>query len=245
MSKLIDETGNTYGKLTVIAKDPELNLQGAQWVCQCICGKTVSHNGRRLRKGFVTSCGCNWRDRVAKNAIDEIGNEYGLLTVLEFSDKEICDKIHWLCECKCGIQAIVSGADLRSGNTTSCGCLQTESRYSATRKYSPEDTTWMCMYASHVKSQDRHGYLPYELWRDIVARDCYYCGAAPEIHTRPSGTPVFANGIDRYDNTLGYELSNCVPCCKWDNYRKGSTHGDDYIAGCLRVADHIRKRKED
>ena len=29
------------------------------------------------------------------------------------------------------------------------------------------------------------------------------------------------NGIDRFDNTIGYELHNCVPCCGFCNFAKG------------------------
>jgi len=30
------------------------------------------------------------------------------------------------------------------------------------------------------------------------------------------------NGIDRRDSSIGYELSNCYPCCKFCNYAKMS-----------------------
>ena len=58
--KFINEIGNRYGKLLVIAKDEELSIQKhrAQWICKCDCGniKTVSNKCLRERKTF--SCGC-------------------------------------------------------------------------------------------------------------------------------------------------------------------------------------------
>ena len=32
----------------------------------------------------------------------------------------------WLCTCECGNQVVVIGGNLRSGKTTSCGCLRKE-----------------------------------------------------------------------------------------------------------------------
>ena len=39
MAKIIDLTGNQYGKLKVIELYPERTKQGqAQWKCECECG---------------------------------------------------------------------------------------------------------------------------------------------------------------------------------------------------------------
>ena len=53
---------------------------------------------------------------------DEIGNRYGLLTVVERVQNDENGKAQYRCKCDCGNEAIVRGASLRSGNTTSCGC---------------------------------------------------------------------------------------------------------------------------
>ena len=55
-------------------------------------------------------------------AIDETGNRYGRLLVLERSDG-IDGRAAWLCECDCGNHVIVKGKELRNGHTRSCGCL--------------------------------------------------------------------------------------------------------------------------
>lgn len=56
---------------------------------------------------------------------NEIGNKYGKLTVLTKAEKpEGRPKgAYWLCQCECGNQKIIRGADLRAGNVNSCGCL--------------------------------------------------------------------------------------------------------------------------
>lgn len=59
--------------------------------------------------------------------IDEVGNKYGRLTVIEkveSPNKQTC--AYWKCKCECGNEKIISGAHLRGGRITSCGCLRKE-----------------------------------------------------------------------------------------------------------------------
>lgn len=58
--KFINEIGNRYGKLLVIAKDEELSIQKhrAQWICKCDCGNTKIVSSKCLREKKTLSCGC-------------------------------------------------------------------------------------------------------------------------------------------------------------------------------------------
>lgn len=58
--------------------------------------------------------------------INEIGNVYGYLTVLERDSNDRDGHARWKCQCKCGQITTVLGKHLRSGNTQSCGCYQRE-----------------------------------------------------------------------------------------------------------------------
>ena len=63
--------------------------------------------------------------------IDLTGQQFGRLTVLERTEKPEGVKsrsAYWLCQCNCENKTIlkVQGANLRNGNTTSCGCYQKE-----------------------------------------------------------------------------------------------------------------------
>ena len=62
---LIDETGNTYTRLTVIEKS-EQSQDGAMWVCECECGNEVIVKGSNLRRGNSKSCGCLQKETVAE-----------------------------------------------------------------------------------------------------------------------------------------------------------------------------------
>lgn len=54
--KLIDLTGNRYGRLTVVGRDKGRKL--TYWRCRCDCGEMVSVRGDHLKEGRVQSCGC-------------------------------------------------------------------------------------------------------------------------------------------------------------------------------------------
>ena len=65
MSKMIDLTGNKYGRLTVLKKDKErITKSGSYWICQCECGKIKSIRSSSLRNGDIVSCGCYRMEKI-------------------------------------------------------------------------------------------------------------------------------------------------------------------------------------
>lgn len=65
-NKMIDMTGEKYGKLTVI-KLASIDKGGnTKWACECECGgETVSYR-QNLKKGKATSCGCFQKENMSK-----------------------------------------------------------------------------------------------------------------------------------------------------------------------------------
>lgn len=57
--------------------------------------------------------------------INEIGNKYGKLTVIDYATS-INKRTVWKCKCDCGNICEVKGKYLRNGDTTSCGCVSKE-----------------------------------------------------------------------------------------------------------------------
>lgn len=54
MSKLIDLTGQKFGKLTVLKKDENRKTNcGSYWICQCECGNIKSVRSSSLRRGEI------------------------------------------------------------------------------------------------------------------------------------------------------------------------------------------------
>lgn len=69
MAKVIDMTGQRFGKLTVRRQLPSvmtgwpLIKGGAQWECVCDCGKVTSVTRTHLIHGNTKSCGCGRRGK--------------------------------------------------------------------------------------------------------------------------------------------------------------------------------------
>lgn len=127
MGKLIDLTGQRFGKLVVIERDferqKELKSHSVYWRCQCDCGNQKSVQGSALKTGHVRSCGCLRRDLEK----DLTGKRFGKLIVLEKAEgyaKEhgLANKNHWKCQCDCGNIIYPTTGNLTSGNVLSCGC---------------------------------------------------------------------------------------------------------------------------
>lgn len=64
-----DETGNTYGRLTVIERVDNPLRNGIAWRCSCSCGGGRIVIGYTLRAGIVRSCGC-LRSEMSKKALE-------------------------------------------------------------------------------------------------------------------------------------------------------------------------------
>lgn len=62
MPKLIDMTGETFGKLTAVA----YNSLNKKWICRCECGNTKEVSRIHLLDGHVKSCGCYSSEVTAK-----------------------------------------------------------------------------------------------------------------------------------------------------------------------------------
>lgn len=57
---------------------------------------------------------------------DITGIKFGRLTAIEVDSSKDSRKSYWVCKCDCGKTTTVRGDMLKSGNTSSCGCLKKE-----------------------------------------------------------------------------------------------------------------------
>lgn len=64
MGKLIDLTGQRFGRLTVVGRAENAKDGHARWLCKCDCGNTTVVGGNDLKKGTSRSCGCLRIDKV-------------------------------------------------------------------------------------------------------------------------------------------------------------------------------------
>ena len=68
MSKMIDLTGQTFGRLTVRERAENTKDGKASWKCICECGNEITVIGKDLRSGNTKSCGCYSREVASMKA---------------------------------------------------------------------------------------------------------------------------------------------------------------------------------
>ena len=131
MSKKINMLNQVYGMLTVIAEAPSDKSGNAMWECRCECGNIKIIQGRHLRSGNTTSCGCKRIKSLIEynhTRVKDLTNQkFGKLTALYSIGSNNNKNIIWHCKCECGEECDVASHDLLTGNTKSCGCMRTKS----------------------------------------------------------------------------------------------------------------------
>ena len=89
--RLIDLTGQTFGRLTVLARfEKNDTTNKPQWIARCACGsKPAVYNGCHLRDGHTRSCGC-----LAVEALVQRSSSHGKTHSVEYS---IWSSMHTRC----------------------------------------------------------------------------------------------------------------------------------------------------
>lgn len=127
MGRLIDLTGQKFGRLTVLERDYSKKDKRAYWVCRCDCGAIKTICGEKLRSGNTKSCGCLKKELFHEAYLKDLsGQVFGLLTVIKYDEDKRGPQgqPYWICQCECGLQKSIRGNDLKSGKTISCGCFK-------------------------------------------------------------------------------------------------------------------------
>lgn len=142
-----------------------------------------------------------------------LGQRFGKLTVIGEDCSSKKGLAMWTCQCDCGnITKPVSGYNLRSGQTKSCGCLISESVSMAHKKHGKCNTklyyVWRsmknrCYYEKHknYKNYGGRGITVCEEWKNNFEA----------FHSYVSQLPHFGEegrSLDRIDNDGNYEPGN-------------------------------------
>ena len=174
-----------------------------------------------------------------------VGARFSRLLVLE----KVASR-RWKVRCDCGKEKEVTGSNLLR-NTKSCGCLKHEGGWVKVTNRKPFGvSTRNAVLAEYKKEcavrRNLIWALSDEQFDEITKQDCYYCGAIPgNIRSSGYGSGDFIyNGIDRVDNSRGYEEDNVVPCCRICNRSKDVWSQEAFLAWAKRVVEHSEKRSE-
>lgn len=176
--------------------------------------------------------------------LDLLGDVFGKLTVVASLGRRPHGQYWWHCRCICGGSKDTTTGQLRGGRTRSCGCLYIGG---STGKGIPRHhlrkpgTAMRSLLAAYRCSAltRRHAFtLTESEFGNLTSGPCHYCGAPPAQLHKTRTDAYLHSGIDRQDNTRGYENDNCVSCCGACNALKGKYSAADFLVLVRRIAAH-------
>ena len=163
------------------------------------------------------------------------GQSFGEWTVIgsgEWKNGVYYEAIH---QCNIGTRKF-SSHELWRQKFKPCKSCVSRKKYRKTAEHVIMGTTYN-QYKYSAKTRNYSFTLNLKQFNQLVTSNCFYCGSEPWqkrmiTEKRRSiwhkGEFLLISGIDRVDNSIGYEIENCVPCCKTCNVAKQSLGIDEF-----------------
>jgi hypothetical protein len=193
---------------------------------------------------------------------DLTGRKFGKLTVAALGNKgsrllKCGTRVYysyWMCDCDCGAKHVASSQALLSGRTKSCGCSRKDniSKFGNEKRHKIGSASLNAVYNGYKRQARRRGIsfnIGKEAFEEITSRNCFYCGSKPNQNIKRRTQAYYGdyiyNGIDRVDNSRGYEDGNIVSCCRKCNFSKRTQSIDEFRQWVLDVYSTFAIRKEE
>ena len=169
-----------------------------------------------------------------------IGKKFGLLLVVGEAPVpagRTSKELFYLCKCDCGTEKVAEGDRLRNGRTKSCGCFG---------MLPDGEASFNLLYNRYKINATDRGYnfdLSKDEFKSLTKQNCYYCNAEPSLTCKPkyANGGYLYSGVDRLDNSFGYTLDNCVPCCYTCNIAKHCMTQDEFKNWIRRIYNFYAK----
>lgn len=189
---------------------------------------------------------------MSKKHEDLIGKKFNRLLVtaqLRFTKDNY---ILWECLCDCGNIIHTISGNLKKGNTKSCGCIRSE--YMSNKMTKEPGRHGFTILKNDYKKSARKRNLIWNLDEKqlmlLFKNNCYYCGDEPSLITKGRDCSLKAienskfiyNGIDRLDNSIGYEEKNCVSCCNICNSMKSNFTSEQFFDKIKKIYKKLEKK---
>ncbi len=234
-----DLAGQVSGSLTAIAP----LSTGGLWFCKCACGNFATATGYVLTTKRLKSCGCGITPRpIKKLKYDLTGHTVGFVTAIRPDDT---DRQKWICKCICGKETSKWTSNLitnAASSSLSCGCRKIfeKGQGGARAKFNS--------YRGNAKEHGRSVEFTFEEFKELVQRDCFYCGSPPthayygnsvKSEAGREFSKFYCNGLDRIDSALNYTYDNIVTCCSKCNYAKRDMSQDEFLQWLAKTYLHM------
>jgi hypothetical protein len=163
-----------------------------------------------------------------------VGQTYGTRTVLGETSSRKNGTRQWECRCICGRLQKRDAHEILNPQGQNCPRCRNRSR----RKTDAPILRVIGTYKNNAHKRGLVWALTNEEAKVLFASSCHYCGASPRNFGRPSTTPasdpdpdrgVYYSGLDRKDNSKGYETGNVVSCCRSCNWAKGKKSYAEFV----------------
>lgn len=99
-----------------------------------------------------------------------------------------------------------------------------------TELFANHNTTNYRIYKHRANEKKNAFEITESQFNEIISKECYICG---KINTNDHH-----NGIDRFDNNIGYLLENCRTCCGECNYMKNNYNYEDIFEKFKLIYNH-------
>lgn len=169
------------------------------------------------------------------DSMKDITNQrFGSLVAISRSESGINGATAWYCACDCGNTKLVRLCSLRTGNTKSCGCGKAAANRSRESNHGLRKSgaykSWSMMLQRCTNPKDpnyrRYGGAGITVCARWLDFRCFY----EDMGERPAGLT-----LDRINNLVGYEPSNC----RWAS-RLTQSRNRDIAKTTKEIADRIR-----
>lgn len=157
-----------------------------------------------------------------------IGKRFGVVTVIERDDY----KKVWKVVCDCGSQLYMSSRFIRKNEIRNCS---PSCKFYQEQLNTPEQSLYGIYKRGAIKR--KHSFkITMEQFNVFLYKNCFYCDGKPNNNLTVNNKTMRYNGIDRLDNKVGYEIDNCVSCCRFCNFAKRESSHKSFIEWAIRIA---------
>lgn len=186
--------------------------------------------------------------KASHRAIDLTGYKFGKLTAIEYrGDKTPSGERMWVCKCDCGNIKIVQRKHLRSGYTTSCGCLAHPSgnEHSGWKGHGEIPLDFFTTIKRNAVSRGIEFDITIEYLYDLLLKQdkkCALSGVDLYFGRVNRDKKLTTVSLDRIDSSKGYVPGNVQWVHKRVNIMKNNMDEKDFIEFCKCIVEHHKTK---